>query len=531
MVIFLMACVSTEPEPAADPVVDGTALLIRASLDLRGVRPSVQEMERIEADAGAYEDLVQEMLDDPRFEGRVRDQWAEILLTRTDSFAVQAESFGYGDDDRAAYEASIGEEALYIVGHVAAQDRPWTEVVTADYTFANPLLTEIWPVSQDTPGQGWQVAHYEDGRPHVGILSTNSMWWRYTTTTSNANRKRANTVSRVLLCNDYLKRPIDFDRNINLLDEGAVQDALQNDPACVNCHNSMDPIASYMFGFFTYDPSNPLEAVEYHPERELLWKDYIGAQPAWYGTPGHNLRDLGQQIAGDPRFVECAVEQAWEMSLRREALPSDADALTLHRESFLAGDLRWKALMASIVTDPLYQAAGDQEGGVSKKMATPDLLASQILDLTGFSWQYQGYDLMRSDRIGFRLLAGGADGTNVTRSASGPNATIVLVQERLAQASAWYAARADAGEIPESQGPGLFTEVDFTETDPGDPAMAAQVQALHFRIFGTRVEPDGPEVQANLALWQALYEVDKDPVAAWAGVLSVLLRDPDLLLY
>ena len=42
MVIFLMACVSTEPEVAADPVVDGTELLIRASLDLRGVRPSVQ---------------------------------------------------------------------------------------------------------------------------------------------------------------------------------------------------------------------------------------------------------------------------------------------------------------------------------------------------------------------------------------------------------------------------------------------------------------------------------------------------------
>ena len=172
---------------------------------------------------------------------------------------------------------------------------------------------------------------------------------RYTTTTSNANRKRANTISRVLLCNDYLKRPIEFDRNINLLDEGAVQDALQTDPACVNCHNSMDPIASYFFGFFSYDPSNPLEVVEYHPERELLWKEYIGAQPAWYGTPGHNLSDLGQQIAGDPRFVECAVEQAWVSSLRREALPSDADALTAHREAFLAGDLTWKALMLSLI--------------------------------------------------------------------------------------------------------------------------------------------------------------------------------------
>ena len=527
MVIFLMACVSAEPEVAADPVVQGTELLIRASLDLRGVRPSVQEMERIEDDPASYEDLVQEMLDDPRFESRVRDQWAEILLTRSEAFAVGPESFGMGDAQRAEFEASIGEEALRLIGHVAANDLPWTQVVTADYTLANPMLTEIWPVTQDAPSSGWEIAHYQDGRPHVGILSTNSMWWRYTTTTSNANRKRANTISRVLLCNDYLKRPIEFDRNINLLDEGAVQDALQTDPACVNCHNSMDPIASYFFGFFSYDPANPLEVVEYHPERELLWKTYIGAQPAWYGTPGHNLSDLGQQIAGDPRFVECAVEQAWESSLRREALPSDADALTAHREAFLEGELTWKALMASIVSDPLYQAAGDQSGGVAKKMATPDLLSTQVQDLTGFTWSYEGYDLMRTDRVGFRLLAGGADGTNVTQSASGPNATIVLVQERLAQASSWYAASADAA----GEGPGLFTEVDFSETDTSDPAMAAQVQALHFRIFGTRVAADGPEVQANLELWQALFDVDQDPTAAWAGVLSVLLRDPDLLLY
>ena len=61
--------------------------------------------------------------------------------------------------------------------------------------------------------------------------------------------------------------------------------------------------------------------------------------------------------------------------------------------------------------------------------------------------------------------------------------------------------------------------------------MTAQIQALHFRIFGASVSSDGPEVAANLELWSALYAVDQDPVAAWAGLLSVLLRDPDFLLY
>jgi hypothetical protein len=61
--------------------------------------------------------------------------------------------------------------------------------------------------------------------------------------------------------------------------------------------------------------------------------------------------------------------------------------------------------------------------------------------------------------------------------------------------------------------------------------MAAQVQVLHLRLFGDVVAADGPEVEANLALWSELYALDHDPAAAWAGVLTVLMRDPRFLLY
>ena len=61
--------------------------------------------------------------------------------------------------------------------------------------------------------------------------------------------------------------------------------------------------------------------------------------------------------------------------------------------------------------------------------------------------------------------------------------------------------------------------------------MAAQIQDLHLRIFGKRVEADGEEVAANLALWEELYAISSDQQAAWSGLLSALLRDPDFLLY
>ena len=99
----------------------------------------------------------------------------------------------------------------------------------------------------------------------------------------------------------------------------------------------------------------------------------------------------------------------------------------------------------------------------------------------------------------------------------------MLVQERLAESAAWYVVEQDPGR--------LFT-VDFTETPDTDrAAMAAQVQALHRAIFGRVVATDGEEVEAALALWADLYAVERDPRAAWAGLLSVLLRDPDFLFY
>ncbi len=522
--IALWACADPAPSardlpPAEVPQASAVQVLQRASLDLRGVRPSVAEIEAVEADATALEAQIDTFLDDPRFAGRVMDLWSEVYLTRTETWSISGDAYG---QDPVEFSQAVGEEPLRVLAHIAENDLPYTELVTGDWTMANAPLAAAWPL--DYAGAGWQVAHYTDGRPAAGVLATNGMWWRYTSTDSNANRKRANAISRIFLCNDYLSRPIDFDRNVNLLDESAVQEALTTNPSCIACHASLDPIASYLFGFWWYDYANPLEARQYFPEREQRWKTYTGAEPAWYGEPGYDLADLGQQIAADHRFPECATQQAYALLLRRDVTLGDAAPLVEHRNAFLRGGLTLRALVRSVVADPRYRAGDtDAPGYVPLKMATPDLLASQVEDLTGYRWTYAGYDMLQSDTVGVRTLAGGADGYDVTSTATSPNATLVLVQERLAEAAAAYAVH----EAPER----LFT-VDFTETPDTDrAALVAQVQSLHLRFFGNRVAADGPEVEAALALWVDVYAIERDPAAAWVAVVSALLRDPDLLFY
>lgn len=524
---------------AADdiPEMEPVDLLFRASLDLRGVLPTLAEIEAVEADPGSVDDVIVGFLDDPRFEERMVDFWAEITLTKADFFFFQANDFGRSDE--AAFARAVGEEPARLMARITATGTPWTDLVTADWTMANTLLTDVWPVERtgEPNDAGWFAAQYTDGRPAAGILSANGLWWRYQSTDSNANRKRANQVSRILLCNDYLLRPIDFDRDVNLLDADAVNDAIQTDPGCVNCHASLDPIASYLFGFWAFNNQSWLDSTTYHPAREQLWQSYTEVPPAWYGQPGSSLVDLGNQIAGDPRFPQCAVQRVYTGLLRREDALSDTTTLTQHREAFLAGDLSMKALFASVLADPRYRAADtthpavESEGAVPTKLLTASQLASAMEDLTGFHWTYADYEMMETDLIGVRTLAGGADGQTVTRSARTPNATMLLVQERLAEAGA-SALLVD--EIPLNPSErALFTEIDFTETPDNDgrSAMIAQIQRLHLRLFGDRVDADGEEVTANLALWQDLLEATGDPGLAWMGLFTALLRDPDFLLY
>ncbi|MFT4976964.1 MAG: hypothetical protein ACI8S6_002869, partial [Myxococcota bacterium] len=169
-------------------------------------------------------------------------------------------------------------------------------------------------------------------------------------------------------------------------------------------------------------------------------------------------------------------------------------------------------------------------GARPTKLLSPDQLVSAVEDLTGFRWTYAGYEMLRSDTIGLRTLAGGADGNTVTRNTTSPNTTIVLVHERLAEAAASHVVATDAAEAVSARR--LFSEIDFTETpESGQDAMVAQIQHLHRRILGRSVGSDSEEVAANLELWSALYDIEGEPVAAWAGLTAALLRDPDFLLY
>jgi len=510
--------------PPAHTALEPVALLRRLSLDLRGILPSQADQDRVQSDADQLAALRENYLDDALFEERLVVLFSEWFHTLIDAFPAGYRDFDLDPAQEYAFERAVGEEPLRLMARVAAQDRPWSEIVTADWTLADPLLADLWPLDRDE-GEGWLEARYTDLRPAAGVLSTNGLWWRYTTNGSNKNRGRAAAMTRLLLCEDMLARPVAFEAGLALSDEDGAEEAIRSEPSCQACHAALEPLAAGLFGFWWLGQYSALEMTSYHAEREPMALEVLGVSPEFFGTPVQGLSELGQAVAADPRFYRCAAERAAEALWRRPVTLEDFDRIEAYRQALMAR-ASFQDLVRAITDDDLYRAgvaAPHEPDAPTRRLLGAERLHTVIRDLTGFSWTWDGYEMLRNDTLGHRILAGGVDGESVTQVLGEPGLTWALVVKRVAEAAANHTVEAEllAGDRD------LFCCVSLDD-EPGDEAFEEELLNLHWRLFGQ--VPSADRLSADVDLWQTIAS-DHGTGFAWQGLLSGLLRDPALVTY
>jgi hypothetical protein len=528
---LVVACNEEDDAPAPEDVeaiegLSATQVLTRASLDVRSVRPTEAELDAVAADPTRVDAMIDAFVDDPAFGSRVRDIFAGAWRTRVDEYAMPG---GEYVEYEATMHAAVGDEPLNIIAWVALNDLPFTEILRGNDTFVDPVLLATFPVTEvDAEGTllpaGAVRARYTDGRPAAGVLAMNAVYWRHPSTFENANRGRANAISQALLCQSYLDRPIDFPTDLDLTDSESIRQAIKTNGACQACHSTMDPLASYMWGFM-YPEETP--RAEYAIEAEHGWRTYTEVAPGFFGDPGQRLQDLGEQIANDERFVACAVRRMYEGFLGRKVVLEDEGALAEHREAFLAGNLSLKALARSILADPSYRGQvweprfGGEPAPVTKKVAPVDVLARSLTDLSGYALDVDGLSATRLD-YAVRTLAGGSDRGDALTVSTGA----VLVQRRLAEAGAIKTIdRALAGKSANGRIASLLQGVDLEQ--PPTPELLARIARV---TRSHAIDLDDPELVALIDLWTDVDAIS-GPREAWIAVITATLADPDHLLY
>jgi hypothetical protein len=159
---------------------------------------------------------------------------------------------------------SLAQGPLRLIDYVVQEEKPYTEIVTADYTLMNPFSAEIYNnklmFNDPEDFSEWKVGQITDyfrcetcsnrndpdyiyeiptDYPHAGILNSPAFLSRYLTTESNRNRARSRWAY-------YFFLGVDIE---GIADRTTDQDALQdennptlNNSNCVVCHDIMDPV-------------------------------------------------------------------------------------------------------------------------------------------------------------------------------------------------------------------------------------------------------------------------------------------------
>ena len=554
--------------PDDDGIVhlDPVGHLVRASMALRGVRPTLEEMDAVAADPDALDEIVASYVESDLFGTTIRDLHNEVLLTRAsirpDLFSFPILGLEYGADyDGGDLTRDVHEAPLRFIEHVVMDDHPYTEIVTADYTVANGPVARVWGFDVATDDLSWQITPYPGSRPAAGILSDSMLFHRYKSMPANANRARANAISTALLCEDFLSTSIELEGGIDLSDPDAVQQAVTNNPACTGCHDTLDPLASFFYGHVGFvlsatigpndnipDAMNPYLEYPlpmYMEQLEPAWQPNGMPAPAYFGEAGDDLAELGQLIADDQRFSRCAVQNFVAYLAQRPRDTIDPSLVSELEEDFVASGYDAKQLALAIVHSDAFTQSYSDDADVAEELrgyqrARPRQVARMLEALTGVEWIWEDapvllgapggttdIDLLGDSFFGFEALAGGTDSYYVPTVSDTSNPTTALVLDALAGIAAGHVVEDDFARPPEERR--LLGGVEPETTD--EATIRAALADVHALVLGERVGADDEALDPAWTLFDEVRTRTDSPTHAWKTTLTAMFQDPRVLHY
>ncbi len=573
------------PRPVADdkslpPFFDGVVmlgpkgLLRRVTLSLAGRLPADAEKSAVAAGGlKALPPLLDALMKEEGFYDRLREGFNDIFLTLgvdgnpeqtvltyehfektrlwTQKFDLnhiadpkERQKARYKLD--ADYRKALLGEPMRLVEHIVRNDRPFTEVVTADYIMVTPYTArgygifdtvkakfknlddpfEFIPVKLKALKGRSKATDQESATgdyPHAGMLSTFQYLRRYPTTETNRNRARARMFYLHFLGVDALELAARVSDAAAVTAKYPIPTMQASE--CVVCHKTIDPVAGCFQDFYAFEGVYGRRKGGWYTDMFAAGFEGEKLPPAerWRA-----LQWLGERTAKDPRFAVAMVEHVYYILTGRKVLlaPKDLEdplyaakrrAYQVQRQQveaiadrFAKAGFNLKAAfkdwvvsewyradgLATAAADPQRRAELDDVGVY--RMLSPEQIERKVQAIFGQRWG------RLNDQLA--ILYGGIDSKEVTERATDPSGAMGAIQRALANDVACKHTLRDFALKPAERR--LFPEIE-PDVLPGsspeaDAKLRRAIVRLHERVLGRDDAPDSPEVTRTFELFAGI---------------------------
>lgn len=539
-------------------VLSPASTLRKASLALTGSLPTASQFETVRFGGDeALDAAIENLMAGDAFIERIKELYNDRLLT--DRYLAGSSAIGIVDYDRYPnlywYDSiendtdrgtmrnilndSIAREPLELIGHLLRERRPFTEILTADYTMLNAFsaksmgIAGLEPTLDDPQGLTYHPVQLE-GVPHAGVLTTTAFLNRFPTTPTNRNRHRARIFYDRFLATDILSfadRPIDPTIS-------STHNPTLNDPQCTVCHDTLDPVAGAFQNWDDDGHFNPLEE-GWYPEMAI--PGFSDSFLPFDETPTA-LQWLAAKTVLDARFslataqtifrgltgLEVLTDKGTQHDeVRHDAYKAQHAFLTEAAQIFVDNHYELRALIKAVVTSHYFRAVKQNEASEedlvlagTAHLLTPEELTRKIQAVTGYPWRE------RVDRVDYlleryRMLYGGIDSNAVIDRLKEPNGIMANIGMRMATDVACRTTALDFVLAPEQRR--LFPYVEPTyepETVDGfeipvvENLIRENLRYLHARVLGEELTLEDPEIDATYAFFYETWKEGKAKIAS-----------------
>ncbi len=270
----------------------------------------------------------------------------EYLRLRTlPSTAKNPELFPLFDEELAA---AMRQETLLLVHNVIWEENlPYQELFTADYTFVNDQLAELYGI--DAPGSDEHVqVQWPAGQDRAGYLSQASFLTYQSNSLRNSPTKRGRFVQQSVLCNEIPPPPPDVDPTLPPIPDDAtlreILDMHKEQEGCT-CHQSTDPIG---FAFEYYDAIGAYRTME--NGNPIDASGSVEGLGEW-----NNAAEFAALLAEDPRVSTCLIQNLIRGQIGHKETPGETEAIFALDEEFADDAYSVRELLVDFPVSPLFQ--------------------------------------------------------------------------------------------------------------------------------------------------------------------------------